>query len=136
MKAADIHVGGRYLVNMDGQTDSVLVVAAQSQSEEHCRLWRCKSLTFDKVYYLRSARRFVAGLTPDGNDEANAKRIVACVNACEGINPKAVPKMLATLQNLAEYWNRNENHAAMVDALWHTINSAQAVIADAKKVAT
>lgn len=76
MKAADIHVGGRYLVNMDGQTDSVLVVAAQS--EEHCRLWRCKSLTFDKVYYLRSARRFVAGLTPDGNAQAviaDAKKV-------------------------------------------------------------
>ena len=25
--------------------------------------------------------------------EANARRIVACVNACEGINPEAVPEL-------------------------------------------
>jgi len=29
--------------------------------------------------------------------EANAARIVACVNACAGINPEAVPEMLAML---------------------------------------
>ncbi len=29
---------------------------------------------------------------------ANAARIVACVNACEGINPEAVPKMLEALR--------------------------------------
>lgn len=32
-------------------------------------------------------------------NRANAARIVACVNACEGINPKAVPKMLATCKD-------------------------------------
>lgn len=30
--------------------------------------------------------------------EANAERIVACVNACEGIDPEAVPRMLAALK--------------------------------------
>ena len=29
--------------------------------------------------------------------DANAARIVACVNACEGINPEAVPEMLSVL---------------------------------------
>lgn len=29
--------------------------------------------------------------------EANARRIVACVNACEGINPEAVPELLEAL---------------------------------------
>jgi hypothetical protein len=29
----------------------------------------------------------------------NAARIVACVNACAGINPEAVPDMLAALQD-------------------------------------
>ena len=33
--------------------------------------------------------------------EENAKRIVACVNACEGINPEAVPEMLEALQQAA-----------------------------------
>lgn len=31
-------------------------------------------------------------------NEANAARIVACVNNCEGINPEAVPEMLAALK--------------------------------------
>lgn len=43
---------------------------------------------------------------PEG--EANWARIVACVNACEGINPEAVPDMLAALEAtqkvLAEQW--------------------------------
>lgn len=30
--------------------------------------------------------------------EANAARIVSCVNACEGINPEAVPDLLHQLQ--------------------------------------
>lgn len=30
-------------------------------------------------------------------DAADGDRIVACVNACKGINPDAVPKMLAAL---------------------------------------
>lgn len=30
--------------------------------------------------------------------EANAQRIVDCVNACEGINPKAVSSMISALQ--------------------------------------
>lgn len=32
---------------------------------------------------------------------ANAARIVACVNACEGINPAAVPEMVKALEILA-----------------------------------
>jgi len=37
---------------------------------------------------------------PDLSDRsyANAARIVACVNGCAGINPEAVPELLATLK--------------------------------------
>lgn len=31
--------------------------------------------------------------------EANARRMAACWNACEGINPEAVPKLLAALED-------------------------------------
>jgi len=34
---------------------------------------------------------------------ANTERIVACINGCAGINPKAVPKMLAALELLAAH---------------------------------
>lgn len=33
---------------------------------------------------------------------ANAERIVACVNACKGINPEAVPDLLAALEQLCD----------------------------------
>lgn len=31
-------------------------------------------------------------------EEANAERIVACVNACAGLNPEAVPEMVKALE--------------------------------------
>ena len=34
--------------------------------------------------------------------EANASRIVACVNACKGINPEAVPVLLGLLRNIRD----------------------------------
>lgn len=35
-------------------------------------------------------------------DQANARRIVACVNGCEGINPEAVKELLGSLKVLAD----------------------------------
>jgi hypothetical protein len=32
------------------------------------------------------------------NIKANANRIVACVNACEGVNPEAIPELLEVLR--------------------------------------
>jgi len=52
------------------------------------------------------------------NQEANAERIVACVNACEGINPEAVPEMLKALQNI-------ENDSGTIPpAIWAMRNAA------------
>lgn len=47
------------------------------------------------------------GLSPmpavfTARNEANAARIVACVNACEGINPEAVPEILDVMRRIAE----------------------------------
>jgi hypothetical protein len=39
-------------------------------------------------------------LTIDGGVE-NGRRIIACVNACAGIRPEAVPLMLAALEKIA-----------------------------------
>jgi hypothetical protein len=47
--------------------------------------------------------------------EANARRIVACVNACKGINPEAVPDLLEALQDVlheAEEKDRSERLTA------------------------
>ena len=36
------------------------------------------------------------------NNEANATRIVSCVNGCRGINPEAVPELLTNLIDLLD----------------------------------
>ena len=38
--------------------------------------------------------------------EANARHIVACVNACAGINPEAVPDVVNALRYLADEFDR------------------------------
>lgn len=49
----------------------------------------------------------------------NGQRIVACVNACEGINPDAVPELLAELRNL-----RNEATGYLRDLARHSVDAA------------
>jgi hypothetical protein len=50
----------------------------------------------------------VAYIVPmEDTKHADADRIVACVNACAGINPEAVPDMLHLARLVA---NLNENH--------------------------
>ena len=47
-------------------------------------------------------RRVIATVHGGRNDggHANATRIVACVNACAGINPETLPKILAMLREI------------------------------------
>ena len=68
--------------------------------------------------------------------EANAAHIVACVNACAGINPEAVPEMLKALSACLEALNvafqADENpfgvhHNAAADA----VDAAEVAIAKA-----
>lgn len=104
-----------------------------------------------------------------------AERIVACVNACEGIDTDWLEggctgwlnntreergqyqrerdelqasyreaadaaqrlqlerdELLAALEHIREYWNRDRNEQAMSDALWRIIDTADEAIAKAK----
>ena len=62
---------------------------------------------------------------------ANAARIVACVNACKGINPEAVPDLLAAMETLtamseeALLFVSGDTESCLRDA----INAARAAIA-------
>ena len=55
---------------------------------------------------IRDAEEDNIVTVPFGDDperaEANALRIVSCVNGCEGINPDAVPELLVALKDLME----------------------------------
>ena len=44
----------------------------------------------------------------------------------------AAPDMYEALQNIAEYWNQDQNPGAMVDACWHAIETARAALAKAR----
>lgn len=58
-----------------------------------------------------------ATIIASGITKANANHIVACVNACEGINPKAVPDLLKACKllledcemALANEWDRSDD---------------------------
>ena len=55
-----------------------------------------------------------------------AEQCVAAVRA-----KSAEADLLEALQNIAEYWNQDQNEAAMADACWHAIHTARAAIAKA-----
>lgn len=57
-----------------------------------------------------------------------AQRIVACVNACDGINPEAVPDLLAALLEIAA---ENEDGLTDQDELIRCADIARAAIAKA-----
>ena len=50
------------------------------------------------------------GVTTEQEDHANAARLRDCYNACEGINPGAVPGLLAALRDLVRKIERDNLH--------------------------
>jgi len=59
---------------------------------------------------------------------ADAKRIVACVNACEGINPEAVPRLLKAAKGMvaaASATNFYEAAGVALEALEAAITKAK-----------
>ena len=72
-------------------------------------------------------------------NQANARRIVDCVNALAGIpDPAALVashrQLVEVLESIAEYWNQDRNDAAMHDACWHAVNTATETLATARAV--
>jgi hypothetical protein len=59
--------------------------------------------------------------------DANAQRIVACVNACEGINPEAVSDLLKALQCFTELAAPCMSREAEEGFRYHTAENAYRV---------
>ena len=59
--------------------------------------WGIKPIIFKK--HLAGGSTYIC----DHLNQDNANRIVACVNACAGINPEAVPLMLATMKKIDKH---------------------------------
>lgn len=47
---------------------------------------------------------------PGPIEHANAERIVACVNACEGLNPEAIPELIAVCER---EWRHSDGETAL-----------------------
>ncbi len=64
-----------------------------------CINYRSATSVEDKVGRLVASTGGRQSNVKDENleNEANAARIIVCVNACAGINPEAVPELLAAL---------------------------------------
>lgn len=66
---------------------------------------------------------------PEEQRVPNAERIVACVNACAGINPEAVPELLAALEGLLEEVDAHLDYHD--DEMQEAAETARAAIAKA-----
>lgn len=64
--------------------------------------------THGQYIWDKRGKRIIAETYPDEHQdfEANALRIVKCINACEGINPTIVPEMLPYIRKI---WSSIEN---------------------------
>lgn len=60
--------------------------------------------------------------------EQDVLRAIACVNACAGINPEAVPDLLAVVEELlesAEYWSEWDVPIGIVDRMKEAVKKAR-----------
>ncbi len=95
-----------------------------------------KGGTHKQAQYTEIA--WTVGLANEEKDRANAARIVACVNACAGINPEAVPDLIAALQHglgaakKAEQAHDIISHVDAKHGLHNWTNAARAALAKAK----
>ena len=93
------------------------------------------------VYEIEAGDQYVCGMPvpcdeagPAELHNANASRIVSCVNACEGINPEAVPEMLEALRSLIGLLSdcgMDEEDKELSPEGRQTIRSAKAIITKA-----
>jgi hypothetical protein len=68
-----------------------------------------------------------------GNELANARRIVACVNACAGLNPEAVPKLVTAFSALIDLAERLGVPIERYADIPPELLDARAVLAEIKK---
>jgi len=84
---------------MKGYTKGEWSVKAQNKPQHPLRVYT----TINSLEY-NIADIFIAAPNHPGGTEANAQRIVDCVNGCEGINPKAVKGLYEVLTEIKLVW--------------------------------
>ena len=95
----------------------------QNTPESPPRDWWCHSVSAGKVKYwatsgnrgrITDVPRIVPAYSPE-EQEAHAHLIVDCVNACEGINPEAVPELMEALRGVLGITKVTAPHGFMPD---------------------
>lgn len=79
-----------------------------------------RQITICKMAWDFGGDRHANGTLPWKTAEANMERIVACVNACAGINPEAVPMLLAACKAVL-------NSDGVIGPGWSTSNTYEKV---------
>lgn len=81
---------------------------------------------------VRDAAKWKTEVGPDR--ERDAARIVACVNACAGMNPEAVPDLLAALK-MALPWLEDADRPGnqQITVLWAALSATRAALAKAER---
>ena len=90
--------------------------------------WRNKLGFREHVRFIYGGSKTIAelGAGPKGPREANACRIVECVNGCEGIaDPSAVKDLLAACEGVAKCFSNDSE-------VWTEVRAVFAAIAKAK----
>lgn len=65
--------------------------------------WTLHGTTIEAGNHVIAQANWFGVMEGKPDNEANAVRIVACVNACEGISPEAVPEMLELIKEFKSY---------------------------------
>jgi hypothetical protein len=69
--------------------------------------WTARKNTHDNGEWVVQAKPEAVA---DVETEADARRIAACVNACAGINPEAVPDLVRSLKWIVDCGDYGEGH--------------------------
>lgn len=103
-------------------------------TQEPWEVVRVHGVTIGCGNTLNGAHRMIANVVTCteetvAQNDANFSRIVACVNGCEGIEPSAVPELLAACEALVTY---DKNGRFGVPSFSEAIWRARDAIAKAK----
>jgi len=110
---------------MKGYTKGEWSIKAQNKPQHPLRVYTTiNSLEYD------IADIFIAAPNHPGGTEANAQRIVNCVNGCEGINPKAVKGLYEALKVLTNF---DEHGGNGIFNHYILIQKAKGALAEAEK---
>ena len=99
-----------------------------------------KKLKHKQCRWIVSGRNYIAKVyggtdyMSAGDAIANADHIVACANACKGINPAAVPDMFAALEAAVDYKQNSGVYGELDELSDETVQKIKKAITKAREV--